>query len=273
MEPLANGRTASTLWVMTNREAILWDQIRGFDIDGGPAKLTFTQRLARENQWPLEYAEAVVYEYRRFLFLAMVAGHPVTPSDEVDQAWHLHLLYVDSYWNRLVKDVLPHPLEHGPTKGGAAERAKYFDWYAKTLEAYRKWFGEEPPHGIWPAPAARFDHLYARINLKTSYVVPKRLIRRLTTFAGMALAVLLPGLLIWANPDMRTSQRIALLFLAGVGIVIGAGILSQLDQPPTQKKNDAGGCSGGGGCGSSPDGGCGSDGGAGGCGGCGGCGG
>ncbi|MEK6230809.1 MAG: hypothetical protein N2A42_03075 [Luteolibacter sp.] len=32
-------------------------------------------------------------EYKRFVALAMLAGHPVTPSEEVDQAWHLHLVY------------------------------------------------------------------------------------------------------------------------------------------------------------------------------------
>ncbi len=39
-------------------------------------------------------------EYRRFAFLAATAGHPVTPSDAVDQAWHLHLTYSRDYWDR-----------------------------------------------------------------------------------------------------------------------------------------------------------------------------
>ena len=33
-----------------------------------------------------ELARRVIREYKRFTFLAMEAGHPVTPSDPVDQA-------------------------------------------------------------------------------------------------------------------------------------------------------------------------------------------
>ncbi len=68
----------------------------------GPATATFSfdQRLARENRWPLKFAARVVGEYKRFCFLAVTAGHDVTPSDAVDQAWHLHLTYSRDYWQR-----------------------------------------------------------------------------------------------------------------------------------------------------------------------------
>ena len=56
-------------------------------------------RLASENGWSREYAVRVMQEYRRFAFLAVAAGHPVSPSDAVDQAWHLHLVYTRSYWD------------------------------------------------------------------------------------------------------------------------------------------------------------------------------
>lgn len=48
--------------------------------------LTFSQRLARDNCWSLNYAQRVIKEYKKFAFLAVCAGHPVTPSDQVDQA-------------------------------------------------------------------------------------------------------------------------------------------------------------------------------------------
>ena len=63
----------------------------GLDVPGAPDP--FSRRLARENGWPTAYAERVVREYRRFVVLAVSAGHAVTPSEQVDQAWHLHLLY------------------------------------------------------------------------------------------------------------------------------------------------------------------------------------
>lgn len=60
--------------------------------------LTFVGRLARDNGWKPGYAERVYREYLRFVFLAATAGHPVTPSVDVDEVWHLHLCYTRSYW-------------------------------------------------------------------------------------------------------------------------------------------------------------------------------
>lgn len=85
-------------------------------------------------------------------------NYPVTPSEVVDQVWHLHLVYTRSYWQGLCGRVLGQELHHGPTQGGTAEQAKFVDWYARTLESYRRIFGEEPPSEIWPEAAARFAH-------------------------------------------------------------------------------------------------------------------
>jgi hypothetical protein len=109
-------------------------RISSFDIDGGDAELTFAKRLARENGWTVHFSERVVDEYKRFIFLCMTAGHKCTPSDEVDQAWHLHLVYTESYWTTMCGEILKKPLHHGPTKGGVAEDDKFVDWYEKTKQ-------------------------------------------------------------------------------------------------------------------------------------------
>ena len=131
-------------------------RLEGFEIDEPGATLPFSARLARENGWTLAFAGRVVQEYKRFLFLTAAAGHPVTPSEEVDQAWHLHMVYTRSYWDRLCGEVLGRPLHHGPTEGGAAENTKFRDWYARTLQSYRHHFGAEPPGDIWPDVEKRF---------------------------------------------------------------------------------------------------------------------
>ena len=69
----------------------LWQRIEAFRLGDPAAPLTFTRRLARENGWTQAFARRVVAEYKRFCYLAARAGHPVTPSDQADQAWHLHL--------------------------------------------------------------------------------------------------------------------------------------------------------------------------------------
>ena len=101
----------------------LSERLAAFELDDPAADLPFSARLARENTWSRDYARRVVREYLRFVQLAMEAGHPVTPSEEVDQAWHLHMVYTRSYWERLCGGVLKKPLHHDPTRGGKAEGA------------------------------------------------------------------------------------------------------------------------------------------------------
>ena len=68
---------------------ILLERIMAFPLDESGVDLPFSHRLARENSWTDEFAARVIREYKRFVYLAMTANHPVTPSDAVDQAWHL----------------------------------------------------------------------------------------------------------------------------------------------------------------------------------------
>ena len=138
------------------RTTMLLDKIMAFELDAEEAQLPFTSRLAREQGWTHVFAGRVVVEYKRFVALAMVAGHPVTPSEEVDQAWHLHMVYTKSYWHGFCRDVLGRELHHMPTVGGSDENGKFEDWYEKTLESYRRVFQDEPPTDIWPSVRKRF---------------------------------------------------------------------------------------------------------------------
>jgi len=137
--------------------------------------LPFEARLARENGWDLSQAILVDQEYRKFLFLLLEAGHPVTPSDQVDQAWHLHLIYTKSYWNDLCENIAGRALHHGPTAGGQSEREKYTNWYAETKQSYRELFGNNPPIEIWPSDKIRFgeDVHYRRVNTVRNVVLPR----------------------------------------------------------------------------------------------------
>lgn len=175
---------------MNSEHLELWSTIRSFDIDGGPASLTFSKRLARENGWSTGYAERVIDEYRKFVFLCMASGHKCTPSDEVDQAWHLHMIYTESYWTRFCGEVLPRPLHHGPTKGGQAEDDKFVDWYERTKESYRAFFGQEPPLDIWPTAQHRFANAsrWKRVDTSQFLMVPRRSLSRVGTWITAALA-------------------------------------------------------------------------------------
>jgi hypothetical protein len=153
----------------------LYAQIQAFEIDQPFAALPFSKRLARDHQWSLIYTERVIEEYKKFLFLAIVADHPVTPSNAVDQAWHLHLTYTHSYWNELCSQVLPKPLHHHPTQGGQQQRELFWECYCKTLDSYECFFGHSAPIDIWPDPADRFRQAgqFRQINSADYWMIPK----------------------------------------------------------------------------------------------------
>ena len=133
----------------------IWLRINGLILDDNSHSLTFSKRLARENRWAHWYALDVIEEYKKFLYLMAVAGHPVTPSIDVDQAWHLHLVYTRHYWDDFAKHM-PFEPHHGPTEGGIKEGEKFSEWYSKTLESYKNIFGMNPPVNTWPEPSVRF---------------------------------------------------------------------------------------------------------------------
>ncbi|MGI4871400.1 MAG: TIGR04222 domain-containing membrane protein [Janthinobacterium lividum] len=182
--------------------AELWAKLEVLDLDGA-AQLSFSRRLARDNGWPPAFAERVVLEYKRFVYLAATCGHPVTPSDEVDQAWHLHLVYTRSYWDELCGQVLGFALHHGPTKGGAAEGQKFEDWYERTRQSYRAAFGTAPPADIWPPAAVRFGEAsyFRRVNMRRKWLVPKPQWRKLLRYRPWLALV---GLLVLAGCTART---------------------------------------------------------------------
>ena len=105
---------------MTPLENQLWDKIVDFEFDEPGTVLTFNARLARENGWNNSYTGRVIEEYKKFIFLCCISPTQVTPSDPVDQAWHLHLTYTKSYWTNLCRGTLGMEIHHNPTKGGEA---------------------------------------------------------------------------------------------------------------------------------------------------------
>jgi hypothetical protein len=109
----------------------------------------------------------------------------------VDQAWHLHMLYTESYWKDFCGRILGKPLHHGPTKGGASESRKFHDWYSRTIESYQTFFGATPPADIWPEASRRFGEAihFVRVNRQRHWIIPKPAwIRHLTSLSDFVRA-------------------------------------------------------------------------------------
>jgi hypothetical protein len=260
----------------------LWERLETMEIDPPDATTRFHHRLKQYNAWTDAFAARVIKEYRRFLYLAARAGHPVTPSDTVDQAWHLHLIYTRHYWQELCDKILGLQLHHEPSAGGTVDSNKFEHQYEQTIESYKAIFGEAPPADIWPVrePAKR-GALGKKLLIAGGTVIGLAIALKaanLSLFMPMLILGAILGVLVYSyaapaarNPNKRDpNNRGSGCGAAGSGGHAAAAGSCGGHAVAAAACGGSGGDGGGGGCGSGGGGGCGS-GGGGGCGG-GGCG-
>ncbi|MBC7807607.1 MAG: hypothetical protein H7145_15850 [Akkermansiaceae bacterium] len=201
----------------------LYETLIAFPLDSAEATFPFSAKLCSDNGWTRHYTRRVLAEYRRFLFLAATSGHPVAPPDPIDQAWHLHMVYTRSYWDELCGATLGFPLHHGPTRGGQADADKFTDWYARTLESYRAWFGEEPPGDIWTPVAERFSkerNRFRRVNLSENWVIPKTMPRLAPGIALLGALCLAPLTLGASGEQGAYALLVMVLLVALLGVFL-----------------------------------------------------
>jgi uncharacterized protein (TIGR04222 family) len=160
---------------------MLWEKIVEFSFDDQKAAITFSNKLATQQKWSVAYTQRVIEEYRRFIFLCCILPNGASPSKAVDEAWHLHLTYTQSYWIAFCKNTLGKDIHHHPSAGGDQENHKHEQWYAETLALYEEVFGTTPPADIWPSTAK-----------KESTIPPTKLRIQNTTVWMVVLLLLLP---------------------------------------------------------------------------------
>ena len=156
----------------------IYSRIQSYALDDPSHEMGFVWHLMRLTSWSRECCLRAMEEYKKFVFLAAVAGHPVVPSDQVDQVWHLHLLDSEAYWGDFCPNVLGLKLHHHPARGGSQERESMHRLYRATIDRYRQFFGE-PPLDLWPPADLRFGselrrqrapiirHLTARMRFRS----------------------------------------------------------------------------------------------------------
>lgn len=239
---------------MLLKDESLWNRIQGFSLDAFDADFPFSKKLAKEENWSLEFTRKAIEEYKKFVYLCCILPKGASPSEIVDKVWHLHLIYTQNYWEDFCPNILKRPLHHHPSKGGLEERDKHHSWFENTLENYREVFQQEAPEEIW-------KELHKKNKVKSWF-------KKIAVFSPIFMVLLLysctegtgfTGLLV-------TAVVFVIIFILGaIGSIMGDHEVSDLHKKDKQNNDSGSSCSGASSC---SGGGCG-----GGCGGCGGCGG
>lgn len=215
---------------MNERQNELWRKLEEYSLDAEGAPFPFSAKLARENGWTADFAARAIEEYKKYLFIAVAGRHRVSPSEVVDQVWHLHLIYSEDYWRRLCPEVLGMPFHHRPATG-REDAEVYEDWYARTLESYVRFFGP-PPGDIWPSPADRAasKEQFRRVDLDRHWVIRKPKLK--VPVAGLALAAVITAGCAGNPYDLRGPEFLGLFVVLGGSAFAAAAAMRWSQRPP-----------------------------------------
>jgi len=230
---------------MNISKPLIYKKIASLKIDEDKNNFKFSDRLSRENDWSSHYSKRSIQEYKKFIYLTCITKNSLTPSDQVDQVWHLHLTYTKSYWSDLCKKTLNSELHHGPTRGGSRESKKYSQQYLYTLKLYKEEFNENPPKDIWPDVRKRFKNAdkFLRINTSDYFLIKNPL--------KLLIPILFTPLIVLANTNENTDSDVWFYLKIIFGVYIAYKIIKWLIKH-SNGRNGGGcgtGCSGCSGCG------------------------
>ena len=101
-------------------------------------------RITKVHGYTQDKAEMLFREAKRLLYLYAVTRKPVSPSLDVDDAWHEMLMFTKFYkgFCDFIGVFVHHDPSPGPPDGGKT--------YASTKELYEKTFGIKPDPEFWP---------------------------------------------------------------------------------------------------------------------------
>jgi hypothetical protein len=101
-------------------------------------------KLVHQYNWQHKHAVIVVHMYKNFLFLNAKYGekYKLTPSEEIDEIWHLHILETKKY-RKDCYAIFGKYFDHNPMSFKGDIKANYTEMaqsFNKMLELYRKEF-------------------------------------------------------------------------------------------------------------------------------------
>lgn len=154
----------------------LWNNVSAYDFDKPPSEYGFSTRLAHENYWTIGFTAQAILEYKKFMYLAAVSDFMVAPSSIVDQVWHQHLIFTQSYRDFCV--ILGKQIQHIPSTHNKADFEKFEMAKERTSKLYELNFGAQPGN-IWS-----YGDMYESLHMQKA-----RYKLRSTTIFGLFVSI------------------------------------------------------------------------------------
>mmetsp|Transcript_10629 Transcript_10629/g.12098 ORF Transcript_10629/g.12098 Transcript_10629/m.12098 type:complete len:453 (-) Transcript_10629:480-1838(-) len=116
----------------------------------------FLDNLMMEQLLDANTANKWLLEYRKYLVLAHLTDNMISPSEQVDQVWHLHMTYTQHY-KATYQTLIERDFKHSPSSGGSSEGKKFEKIYEDTLDFYKQVFMTDAPPDVWETTQQRFE--------------------------------------------------------------------------------------------------------------------
>lgn len=122
------------------------------EVDAYPVPELLVPRIMKLYDRSQEYAEDIVREAKRMLYLHKLTGKSVSPSVEIDDAWHEMLMFTKFY--QQFCNFIGGFVHHCPTpprdpNAPPRPKAEGPTVYQRTQMLYKERFGEDPNPTYW----------------------------------------------------------------------------------------------------------------------------
>ena len=113
--------------------------------------IKFLEKSAMKNfDLSKEEATELLQELGKFYVLKIIEKdydhNKLSPSEEVDELWHLHLLFPKKYYQFCAR-FARNWIDHSPD---AKYDGNHDRRYSNTIKKYRSTFNADPPYSMWP---------------------------------------------------------------------------------------------------------------------------
>ena len=87
----------------------LWLKLSTMNAEGLQAFAPMMKMVEQQMGANAEMAGRLIEQYRKFLFLAMRAGHQVIPPGVINDVWMMHMQNAQNYWEQLGQMITERP--------------------------------------------------------------------------------------------------------------------------------------------------------------------